>query len=81
MKIVVGLDIGGSTTKIVGMRGKEIVAKEIVRAGDPVTSAFGAVGKLINDHGLKPEDISRINIHFIVDMLYDVTHTAHPKSL
>ena len=48
MKIVVGLDIGGSTTKIVCMRGKEIVASEIVRAGDPVTSAFGAVGKLIS---------------------------------
>ena len=62
MKIVVGLDIGGSTTKIVGMRGKEIVASEIVRAGDPVTSAFGAVGKLINDNGLKTDDISRINI-------------------
>ena len=62
MKINVGLDIGGSTTKIVGMRGNEIVAKEIVRAGDPVTSAFGAVGKLINDNGLKTDDISKINI-------------------
>ena len=62
MKINVGLDIGGSTTKIVGMRGKELVASEIVKAGDPVTSAFGAVGKLINDNGLKTEDISRINI-------------------
>ena len=62
MKINVGLDIGGSTTKIVAMKEKEIVASEIVRAGDPVTSAFGAVGKLINDHGLKPEDIGRINI-------------------
>ena len=27
-----------------------------------MTSAFGAVGKLINDHGLKTDDISRINI-------------------
>lgn len=62
MKINVGLDIGGSTTKIVGMRGKELVASEIVKAGDPVTSAFGAVGKLINDNGIKVEDISRINI-------------------
>lgn len=62
MKINVGLDIGGSTTKIVGMRGTELVASEIVKAGDPVTSAFGAVGKLINDHGFKTEDISRINI-------------------
>ena len=45
MKIKVGLDIGGSTTKIVGMRNGGIIASEIVKAADPVTSAFGAVGK------------------------------------
>ena len=44
MKIKVGLDIGGSTTKIVGMREGKIIARDIVRAADPVTSAFGAVG-------------------------------------
>ena len=66
MKIKVGLDIGGSTTKIVGMQdgmqdGK-IIAREIVRAADPVTSAFGAVGKLINDHSISVNDIEQINI-------------------
>ena len=62
MKIQVGLDIGGSTTKIVGMKDGNIIAREIVKAADPVTSAFGAVGKLINDHSLSVNDIGQINI-------------------
>ena len=62
MRIKVGLDIGGSTTKIVGMQNENIIAREIVRAADPVTSAFGAVGKLINDNSLSVNDIEQINI-------------------
>ena len=62
MKIKVGLDIGGSTTKIVGMQDGKIIAREIVRAADPVTSAFCAVGKLINDHSISVNDIEQINI-------------------
>jgi len=62
MRIKVGLDIGGSTTKIVGMQDGNIIAREIVRAADPVTSAFGAVGKLINDHSISVNDIVQINI-------------------
>ena len=62
MKIKVGLDIGGSTTKIVGMKEGKIIARDIVRAADPVTSAFGAVGKLINDNSLSISDIEQINI-------------------
>ena len=62
MRIKVGLDIGGSTTKIVGMREGRIIARDIVRAADPVTSAFGAVGKLINDNSLSINDIEQSNI-------------------
>lgn len=62
MRIKVGLDIGGSTTKIVGMQDGKLIASEIVRAADPVTSAFGAVGKLINDHSVSINDIEQINI-------------------
>lgn len=62
MKIKVGLDIGGSTTKIVGMREGNMIAGAIVKAADPVTSAFGAVGKLINDNSISVNDIEQINI-------------------
>ncbi len=62
MGITVGLDIGGSTTKIVGMKGAELIYKAIIKADDPVTSAFGALGKLINDNNLSIKDIDRINM-------------------
>lgn len=62
MRIKVGLDIGGSTTKIVGMQEGRIIARAIVKAADPVTSAFGAVGKLINDNSISVNDIEQINI-------------------
>ena len=62
MQIKVGLDVGGSTTKIVGMDGGLIVYKSITSAGDPVTSAYGALGKLINDLKINVTDVSRIHI-------------------
>ena len=62
MGIRVGLDVGGSTTKIVGMKDGELICRAVVKATDPVTSAFGAVGKLINDNGITLGDIDRINI-------------------
>jgi len=60
--MIIGLDVGGSTTKIIGMQDNTIVAKAVVKAADPVTSAFGAVGKLINDNSLNLSDIEKINI-------------------
>ena len=62
MGIIIGLDVGGSTTKIVSMKDGVVTAKAVVKATDPVTSAFGAVGKLVNDNSLRLEDIDRINI-------------------
>lgn len=38
MGIVIGIDVGGSTTKIVGIDDKEIKNPMFVRATDPVTS-------------------------------------------
>lgn len=62
MGITVGLDIGGSTTKIVGMNGSELIYKAIIRADDPVSSAYGALGKLINDNNIAISSIERINM-------------------
>jgi len=62
MGIVIGLDVGGSTTKIVGLLNKEIISQEIVRAADPVTSAFGALGKFLDVNHLQIKDIERLMI-------------------
>lgn len=62
MGMIIGVDVGGSTTKIVGMKNSKLLYKSVVKADDPVTSAYGAVGKLLNDNGLTISDIDRINI-------------------
>lgn len=49
MQTVIGIDVGGTTTKIVGFKknekGIELIEPQFVRATDPVTSAYGAFGK------------------------------------
>lgn len=60
MGIVIGIDVGGSTTKIVGLDEKEIKSPMFVRATDPVTSLFGAFGKYIYDNGIALSDIEKV---------------------
>ena len=60
MRIILGIDIGGSTTKIVGYRSGEFVSAVQVRAEDAVTSAYGAFGKFLKQNQLNISDIERI---------------------
>lgn len=65
-KIVVGIDIGGSTTKIGGFditsgRG-ELMAPLFVHATDPITSIYGAFGKFTDSNGLELSDIEKVMI-------------------
>ena len=48
MSVILGIDIGGSTTKIVGLRpdGSHI-AMHRVQAQDPITSLYGALGLIL----------------------------------
>ena len=62
VKITVGIDIGGSTTKIIGIRGDEIITPMIVKANDPIASLFGAFGKFIDQNALSLGSIERIAI-------------------
>ncbi len=62
MSIIVGLDIGGSTTKIVGLQNGSLISKELVKASDPVASAFGALGKFISQNKLALSAIERIMV-------------------
>lgn len=60
MAIVIGIDVGGSTTKIIGVDKEGIKHPMLVRAADPVTSLFGAFGKYIYDNGISLSDIERV---------------------
>lgn len=60
-KTILGIDVGGSTTKIVGF-GPDggLISPIFVRATDPVTSAYGAFGRFTSENGLSLEDIDRV---------------------
>jgi len=61
--MVLGIDVGGSTTKIVGLRSREdCIGMMQVEAKDQLTSAFGAFGKFTAAYGLKMRDIRQIVI-------------------
>jgi type II pantothenate kinase len=62
MSIIIGLDIGGSTTKIVGLRDGRLISKELVKASDPVASAFGALGKYISQNEFAVQMIERVMV-------------------
>ena len=59
MSIVLGIDIGGSTTKIVGLRSDgSAIAMHRVQAQDPITSLYGAMGNFLFTNRLSLEDVS-----------------------
>ena len=64
MSIIVGIDVGGSTTKIVAFKEeggvRKLIEPQLVRANDPVTATYGAFGKFTDENGLKIQDITRV---------------------
>lgn len=61
MSVIIGIDVGGSTTKIVGYTDQaKLVGMLKVEAADPLTSAYGALGKFINENSLALSDVKQI---------------------
>lgn len=66
--VIIGIDVGGSTTKIVGFRDGEnmndstIITPLFVRATDPLTSLYGAFGKFTDENSLSLSDIECVMI-------------------
>ena len=60
MGMVIGIDVGGSTTKIIGVDGEGIKHPMIVKATDPITSLFGAFGKYIYDNNISLSGIEKV---------------------
>ena len=60
--IIIGIDVGGSTTKIVGFEktenGPRLIEPQIVRANDPVT--YGAFGKFTDENRIPISSISKV---------------------
>lgn len=58
--MVIGIDVGISTTKIVGIKDGKILSPIRIKATDPVTSLYGAFGKYLNDNGLQLADVRHV---------------------
>lgn len=77
MSKIVGIDIGGSTTKIVGFTNSEIFSPMLVKADDPLSSIYGAFGKFLNVNKLALSDIDRIMVtgvgsSYLTKNIYDI---------
>ena len=63
-KYVIGIDVGGSTTKIVGIRqdgdSLSLITPQIVKANDPVTATYGAFGKVTDENEISISEISKV---------------------
>ncbi len=61
MDVILGIDIGGSTTKVVGLRTDgSVISMLRVRAEDQVTSLYGALGNYLKSNGLSLGDVRRV---------------------
>lgn len=86
MRVVIGIDVGGSTTKICGIEKENggLICPQLVRANDPVTSVFGAFGKFTAENGLSLSDIDKVMItgvgsSFVEGKLYGLPSYLVPE--
>lgn len=63
MRIVIGIDVGISTTKIVGIdETGTVISPFRITATDPVTSLYGAFGKYLYDNNVSLGDVDHVMI-------------------
>ncbi len=74
---IIGIDVGGSTTKIVGFDGENMIHPLLVKASDQLASVYGAFGKFTDTNGISLSDIDKVMITgvgstFLGDKLYGI---------
>ena len=60
MGIIIGIDVGISTTKIVGLQNGKVISPIRITAADPVTSLYGAFGKYLHDNNISLKDVEQV---------------------
>lgn len=60
MSKIIGIDVGGSTTKIVGFDGGTMISPLFVRASDQLASVYGAFGKFTDTNSINLCDIDKV---------------------
>lgn len=85
MKNVIGIDVGGSTTKIVGFdEDGRLIEPMFVRAADPLTSIYGAFGKFTAVNSLELDDIEHVKVtgvgsSYITKPIYGLVPENRPE--
>jgi len=77
---IIGIDVGGSTTKIVGFNASEkheMISPLHVKASDQLASVYGAFGKFTDTNGISISDVKKVMItgvgsSFLTDNLYGI---------
>lgn len=77
MNYILGIDVGGTTTKIVGFDGDHLIGTAKVHATDPLASLYGAFGKFTSEHNIKIADIDRVMLtgvgsSFVKDKIFGI---------
>lgn len=62
MGIIIGIDVGISTTKIVGLHEQHVLSPIRITAVDPVTSLYGAFGKYLHDNNISLSDVEQVMV-------------------
>ncbi len=62
MGIIIGIDVGISTTKIVGLCDGRGVSPILITAADQVTSLYGAFGKYLHDNKIALKDVEQVMV-------------------
>jgi len=80
---IIGIDIGGSMTKICGFRSddKKLIKPFFIKASDQISSLYGAFGKFTSDNNINLSEIEKIQITgvgstFITKDLYGIPTQA-----
>jgi type II pantothenate kinase len=62
-KIIIGIDVGISTTKIVGINQEGTVISPMrITAADPITSLYGAFGKYLHENKIHLDEVEHIKL-------------------
>lgn len=62
MGMIIGIDVGISTTKIVGLSEGRVVSPIRITAADQVTSLYGAFGKFLHDNHIELSDVEQVMV-------------------
>jgi len=83
MGIILGIDVGGSTTKVVGLKNGIQIGTLQVKAADQITSLYGAIGNFLHEHNIKLREVSSfaltgVGASFIDEPIYGIeTHKVN----